>query len=122
MDLDIATIPSAKAYFGTDYPLFPIDEEGPLKRVQVNSFKITKTAITNFHYSQFVNDSNYITDAEKFGWSFVYRDSLIDKSKIYEVSKELPLWCKIENCNWKFPRGNMYKVKNFDNLPVVHVS
>lgn len=122
MDLDITTIPSARAYFGTDYPLFPIDGEGPLKRVQVNSFKITKTAITNFHYSQFVNNTNYITDAEKFGWSFVYKDSLINKSKINEISQEHPLWCKIENANWKFPKGQGYKVKNFNNLPVVHIS
>ena len=120
--LDISEISSSIAYYGTNYPLFQIDGEGPLKKTKVNSFKITKTAISNQQFSQFIKDTNYITDAEKFGWSFVYIDSLLDKFLINEVSQELPLWCKIENCNWKFPKGHKYKVKNFDNLPVVHVS
>ncbi|MBJ58033.1 MAG: sulfatase modifying factor 1 (C-alpha-formyglycine- generating enzyme 1) [Rickettsiales bacterium] len=122
MGLDIAKIPTSIGYFGTNYPLFPNDGEGPLQRIKVQSFKITTTAITNSQFLQFVKDTNYTTDAEKYGWSFVYRDSLIDKSKIREVSQELPLWCKIKDANWKFPKGQNYNVKNFDNLPVVHIS
>ena len=56
-------------------------------------------------FSEFVNETGYITDAEKFGWSFIQK-TVYD----YEI---------VKNISWKNPSG---KEKAKPDLPVTQVS
>lgn len=61
--------------------------------------------VTVKEFSKFVSETNYKTDAEKFGWSFVQSDVLN-----YDV---------VSDVNWRVPNG--IDSSNYD-LPVTQVS
>lgn len=48
------------------------DGEGPIRSVSVSPFWMDRFAVTNKQFQEFVEDTNYVTDAEKYGWSFVF--------------------------------------------------
>ena len=56
-------------------------------------------------FREFIDDSNYITDAEKYGWSIVQTDAFNFKI--------------VEGANWKKPDGINNSI---DSLPVTQVS
>ena len=51
---------------------FPADGEGPVRDVRVDGFRIDATAVTNREFAEFVEATNYRTDAETYGWSYVF--------------------------------------------------
>jgi formylglycine-generating enzyme required for sulfatase activity len=46
---------------------FPQDGEGPPRETTLDPFYIDKYAVTNADFSQFVRQTGYKTDAERFG-------------------------------------------------------
>src|SRR5438046_1888074 len=58
---------------GDDADAFLDDGEGPVREVTLSAFLIDALAVTNGQFAAFVADTNYVTDAEQFGWSFVFR-------------------------------------------------
>jgi len=69
------------------------------------SSKIKLRPVTIKDFSIFIDSTKYITDAEKFGWSFIQKDVYN-----FEVEKKV---------TWKSPNGN--PVLN-QNLPVTQIS
>lgn len=67
--------------------------------------KIELRPVTVKDFSIFIDSTKYITDAEKFGWSFIQKDVYN-----FEVEKKV---------TWKSPNGN--PVLN-QNLPVTQIS
>ena len=61
--------------------------------------------VTVAEFREFIEDSNYMTDAEKYGWSIVQTD-------VYNYQV-------VEGANWKRPDGIN---KSIDSLPVTQVS
>ncbi|MGD0365780.1 MAG: SUMF1/EgtB/PvdO family nonheme iron enzyme [Bryobacteraceae bacterium] len=53
---------------------FPSDGEGPVRQVTLSTYYISKTAVTNDEFAEFVHATSYRTQAERFGWSFVFRN------------------------------------------------
>lgn len=111
---------------GTDLDSgFPGDGEGPVREVTVSSFYIDSTPVTNYMYRDFEEATRYKSEAEKFGWSFVFigdlpleeRDHLIEDTV---VGSEW--WCKVRGANWKDPEGRKSSLKSRWNHPVVHIS
>jgi sulfatase modifying factor 1 len=51
---------------------FVADGEGPVHAVVVSPFYIDATCVTNEQFNAFVNATGYKTEAERFGWSFVF--------------------------------------------------
>ena len=67
------TINSGTFWMGSDsVEGFVKDGEGPVRQVYVDSYRISKYAVTNEEFAAFVKATNYITEAEKFGWSYVF--------------------------------------------------
>jgi formylglycine-generating enzyme len=62
---------SDEAYFS--------DGEGPERRVMVDQFQIDDIEVSNHDFERFVHDTHYVTDAEQFGWSFVFEPMLSSK-------------------------------------------
>ena len=61
--------------------------------------------VTVAEFREFIEDSNYMTDAEKYGWSIVQTDAFN-----YKI---------VEGANWKKPDGINNSI---DGLPVTQVS
>ena len=65
--------------FGSDDEhAYPDDGEGPVRRVSVDPIRIDRHAVSNARFAAFVEASGYATDAERFGWSFVFAGLLPD--------------------------------------------
>ena len=47
---------------GTDRPLIKSDGESPSKRIELNSFCIDQTEVSNFQFYQFVKETGYRTE------------------------------------------------------------
>jgi formylglycine-generating enzyme required for sulfatase activity len=54
----------------------PKDGGGPKKKKTVKSFKMDIDCVTNEQFNDFVSSTNYVTEAEIFGWSFVLESTL----------------------------------------------
>lgn len=111
---------------GTDYEeAFPDDGEGPVREVTLASFWIDKYPVTNELFSRFVTETGYVTDAERFGWSFVFW-SHIPKARfnalVEDTVAEAPWWCKVRGASWAAPEGPGSNTEARRNHPVVHVS
>src|SRR6476660_1806798 len=57
---------------------FPADGEGPVRDIALKPFYIDPHTVTNERFAAFVDATGYMTDAERFGWSFVYAGFLPD--------------------------------------------
>jgi formylglycine-generating enzyme required for sulfatase activity len=51
---------------------YPADGEGPVRRVRLRPFFIDTQAVSNERFAAFVAATGHVTDAERFGWSFVF--------------------------------------------------
>lgn len=111
---------------GTDYAeAFPGDGEGPVRRIQLSPFWIDRTSVTNALFDEFTTETDYRTEAERFGWSFVFW-SHVPKQHFRELVKDTvasaPWWCKVPGANWRSPEGPGSVIGKRLNHPVVHVS
>lgn len=103
---------------------FPADGEGPVRKVKVAPFLISPFTVTNKDFQAFVEDTGYVTEAERFGWSYVFHllASEEEKAKVTKVPLEVPWWLPIEGAYWRKPEGPDSGIEDRLNHPVVHVS
>jgi formylglycine-generating enzyme len=103
---------------------FPADGEGPIRKVRVNSFYMDLTTVTNKDFSLFIESTGYKTDAEKYGWSFVFYQLLSKQTskKVQQRVQATPWWCVVEGAYWSQPEGSDSDIADRMNHPVVHVS
>ena len=104
---------------------WPQDGEGPVREINLSPFWIDETTVTNEKFSSFVAETDYLTDAERIGWSFVFFD-LVPKATIRK-GKTRPVagkewWLGVEDANWRKPAGSGTNLKKIMDHPVVHVS
>ncbi|WP_077623231.1 formylglycine-generating enzyme family protein [Sediminibacillus massiliensis] len=117
-------VPGGEFFMGTDYPDgFPADGEGPVRKVKINSFYMDKYSVTNSEFKQFIDETGYETDAERFNWSFVFHLFVRPEWRIAERRlPQTPWWYAVEDANWFQPEGPGSSVENRMNHPVIHVS
>lgn len=102
---------------------FPDDQEGPIRKEDVQAFYIDSTAVTNQEFKQFIDETNYITDAEKYGWSFVFYMFLTKKQmSVSQQPQGTPWWFAVEKAYWYQPEGDKSTIRNRMDHPVVHIS
>ena len=51
---------------------FPADGEGPIRSITLSPFAIDRDPVTNDRFQRFIDATGYRTEAETFGWSFVF--------------------------------------------------
>lgn len=103
---------------------YPADGEGPVRIVEVAEFLIDATCVSNAQFAEFVSETGYVTDAERFGWSFVF-DGFVEKSapaSIMGRSSGTSWWAGVKGAYWKAPFGPGSSIDEISNHPVVHVS
>jgi formylglycine-generating enzyme len=101
---------------------YPADGEGPVRRITVDSFWIDQHAVTNEEFGRFVEDSGYVTEAERFGWSFVFAGLLPDHFPATRSVARAPWWRQVEGADWRHPEGPQSGVADMPDHPVLHVS
>ena len=109
---------------GTDDAIrFPDDGEGPVRPVVLSPYLISAHAVTNDDFAAFVADTGHVTDAERYGWSFVFASFASAQVRgASERSVDAPWWCAVEGATWSSPEGPGTALVGRGNHPVVHVS
>ncbi|MDE2869870.1 MAG: formylglycine-generating enzyme family protein [Chloroflexota bacterium] len=103
---------------------FPADGEGPVRAVQVDTFRIDTAAVTNAQFAEFVAASGYRTEAESFGWSYVFHMLASDeiKQRTPQRPDTTPWWVPVSGAYWAAPEGPGSDVDDRMDHPVIHVS
>jgi len=115
-------------------------DELPKHKVVVSSFWMDETEVTNDQFKRFVDDTGYVTTAEKsIDWEDIKKvvppgtpkphDSLLAPSSLvfFETKTEnlsdFTQWWKLKrNANWRQPFGENSSIDGKGNHPVVHIS
>lgn len=120
---DAPLIPGGTALVGTDDPVFPIDGEGPLRKVKVKPFRIGATTVTNAEFAAFIDDTGYETEAERFGWSFVFHLQVPEEVGPTESPPGLGWWRRVDGATWRDVNGpGTAETAWHPDHPVVQVS
>ena len=113
---------------GTNDPVgFPADGEGPVRKVTVRPFWIDTATVTNTQFAAFVEATGYATDAEKFGYSYVFHlflDTRV-RAELAMLGRQLAgleWWFHVEGADWRHPEGVDSNLDGRMDHPVVHVS
>ncbi len=101
---------------------FPADGEGPVRRVTLRPFWIDTVAVTNRRFAAFVRATGYRTEAEAYGWSFVFAGLLPDDLPATRGVARVPWWRQVFGADWRHPEGPHSSVRGRGDHPVVHVS
>lgn len=125
-----AWIPRGSFWMGSDrhYP-----EEAPAHRVTVDGFWMSRYAVTNEHFKRFVDETGYVTLAEKAAEPAHYPgakpDMLLPASVVFkkppgrvDVSDHYNWWVYVAGANWRHPRGPASSIQRLMHHPVVHVA
>lgn len=102
---------------------FPGDGEGPVRKVKVAPYYIDRYTVTNVEFREFVRETGYKTEAEQFGWSFVFYQFLpSDFSYQVQQLPNTPWWLAVEGAYWFQPEGPGSNIEDRADHPVIHVS
>ncbi len=103
------------------FAAFATDGEGPLRELCLDTFHISRFAVTNARFAEFVSRTGHVTEAERLGWSFVFQSRPGDACE-GNVAQGTPWWVRVAGADWKHPEGPHGMVQDWEHLPVVHVS
>lgn len=104
---------------------FPADGEGPVHEVELTPFWMDETAVTNERFAEFVNATGYRTEAERWGWAFVFAGhAQAARSVPGSTPRALGAewWSRMEGASWRHPEGRGSNIKARWSHPVVQVS
>ena len=80
-------------------------DESP-RPASVGGFALMVTEVTNARFAAFVDETGYVTDAERHGGGYVWTDR----------------WRRVEGANWRRPHGPDSGIAGWEAHPVVQVS
>lgn len=122
----MVALPGGTFLMGTNDPEgFPQDGEGPVRPVTIDPFLIAIYPVTNELFDKFICATSYKTEAERYGWSFVFW-SHIPKARFSAIVEDTvaaaPWWCKVSGARWNAPEGPGSDISKRGDHPVVHVT
>ncbi|MBB6453239.1 formylglycine-generating enzyme required for sulfatase activity [Salirhabdus euzebyi] len=118
-------IPGGSFLMGTDTEHgFPEDGEGPVRTIEIDPFYMDPHTVTNEEFQHFVKETGYVTEAERFGWSFVFYMFISENTakNVQQRVQQTPWWWVVEGANWLHPEGPDSTIENRMDHPVIHVS
>ena len=122
----MVTVAGGEFLMGGDEPDgFPDDGEGPVRSVAVNTFHIDRCTVSNAEFAVFVDETGYRTEAEEFGWSFVFEGLVTPRAAASVMDATVPgaaWWLGVTGATWRAPLGPGSDVAALPHHPAVHVS
>lgn len=122
---DMVRIEGGEFLMGTNSKTgFPADGEGPIRKIKVDAFYIDPYTVTNAEFKTFIDETQYKTDAERFGWSFVFY-KLLSEATLKTVDQKVhqtPWWYVVQGANWAHPEGPESTIADRLDHPVIHIS
>ncbi len=116
----MVTLAGGRTLVGSADPDHP--EEWPVREVDVAPFAIGRCAVSNADFAEFVAATGHRTDAERFGWSFVFGGFLPDDFPPTRGVAVAPWWREVPGADWAHPEGPQSGIAGRADHPVVHVS
>ncbi len=101
---------------------YPADGEGPIRKVWLRPFWIDAAVVSNARFGAFVDATGFMTEAERFGWSFVFVGLLPDDFQPTQGVAAAPWWRQVPGAAWRHPEGPHSDIADRLNHPVLHVS
>jgi formylglycine-generating enzyme required for sulfatase activity len=119
----MVTVPAARYRMGDDSEWsYAGDGEGPVHDVELMAYRIDPYAVTTQQFAEFVDATGWRTDAERYGWSFVFGGLLPDDFEPTRGVQSAPWWRQVMGADWRHPEGPHSDNSNRLDHPVVHVS
>ena len=87
---------------------FPQDGEGPIREVTLDPFYVDVYPVTNGQFLEFTRKTQYQTEAEKFGWSFVFQGHIPAEryaELVAQTAAAVPWWCQVNGGGLATSRG-----------------
>jgi formylglycine-generating enzyme len=100
---------------------YPGDGETP-REVEVSAFHIDAEAVSNARFAEFVETTGHRTEAEQYGWSFVFAGLLPDDFPPTRGVAAAPWWRQVEGADWSHPEGPQSDLEGRADHPVVQVT
>ncbi|MBO9203889.1 MULTISPECIES: formylglycine-generating enzyme family protein [Niastella] len=123
-------IPGGKFMMGSNnfYP-----EEKPVHAVTVDGFWLDKYTVTNEEYKKFVDETGYITVAERplkaEDYPGAKPEMLVPGALVFKKAKTavnlsdyFNWWAWVPGTSWKHPKGPKTDIRGMEKHPVVHVA
>jgi formylglycine-generating enzyme required for sulfatase activity len=127
---EMAPIPAGAFRMGSDehYP-----EEAPARTVSVDEFQIDRCQVTNLRYADFVDETGYVTVAERpldpADFPGAPPENLVPGSLVFSMTpgpvdlRHLNQWWTwTPGACWRHPEGPGSSIDGRDEEPVVHVA
>jgi formylglycine-generating enzyme required for sulfatase activity len=108
-------------------------EEAPAHQVTVDGFWMDQYTITNVLFSHFVEDTDYVTSAERSpnpeDYPGAKPEMLVPASVVFrrprfrvDLSDHYQWWTYVRGANWRHPLGPDSTLKGLAKHPVVHIA
>ncbi|MFY0408273.1 formylglycine-generating enzyme family protein [Solicola sp. PLA-1-18] len=121
--VELVDVPGGTFTMGSDGPeAYPMDGEGPARDVTAGDVRIGRHPVTVGEWRAFVDATGHVSDAERFGWSFVFGGFLPDDFPPTRGVAAAPWWRQVEGADWAHPDGPQSDADGRDRHPVTHVS
>ncbi len=101
---------------------YPGDGEGPVHEVSLADFAIDRYTVTNEAFAAFVEATGYVSEAETYGWSFVFAGFLPEDFPDTRAVVGAEWWREVMGASWRHPEGPRSTIDGRSDHPVVHVS
>ena len=121
----LIALPGGTFLMGTDDAEgFPADGEGPIRAVTLRPFALARHAVTVAEFAAFVAATGYVTEAERFGWSFVFHRFVprARRGVVRGSAGPAPWWLAVDGACWSAPAGPGSTTAGRQDHPVVHIS
>lgn len=120
---DFVSVAGGTGLIGTDKPYIRFDGEGPLRKGHVMDFTMSQGSISNADFAAFMADTNYKTEAEHYGWSFVFWSQVPDYVGDTQAVPGAAWWRRVDGASWRCITGpRCTLIDERQNHPVVHIS
>ena len=118
----MVSLPGTTFTMGSDDGFaYPADGED-VREVEVSPFRIDACAVSNDRFAEFIEATGYRTEAEVYGWSFVFAGLLPDDFPPTRGVEGAPWWRQVEGADWCHPEGPQSDLGGRGDHPVVQVS
>ncbi len=122
-DSGAVLVPGGPAMKGTRRREIPDDGESPLRKMPVKPFRIAQTAVTNLQFADFVERTGHVTEAERFGWSFVFWAQVPKHLGDTQAVAAAQWWRRVDGATWREVNGPGTEAEAWvPDHPVVHIS